>query len=88
LLALSPWLPWQFFFSAGIIFDARSLLGQYAFEIDMRGILENLIDSIWAKHVIDFCIFICSNSAGRKSVFPAFNVPIVRSARAWDWSSY
>src|SRR5256884_935460 len=38
-------------------FDARSLLGQLAFGLICGGILGNLIDRLWAKHVIDFLYF-------------------------------
>src|SRR5205807_5866065 len=38
-------------------FDARSVLGQFAFGLICGGILGNLIDRLWAKHVIDFLYF-------------------------------
>ena len=35
-------------------FDSRSLMGQFAFGLIFGGIIGNLIDRLWAKHVIDF----------------------------------
>jgi len=55
-------------------FDARSLLGQFAFGFICGGILGNLIDRIWAKHVIDFLYFYLQQRGGTEIGFPAFNV--------------
>jgi len=55
-------------------FDARSLLGQFAFGLICGGILGNLIDRIWAKHVIDFLYFYLQQRGGAEIGFPAFNV--------------
>src|SRR6266700_2852333 len=38
-------------------FDARTLMGQVAFGLIFGGIVGNLIDRLWAKHVIDFIYF-------------------------------
>src|SRR5207245_8014471 len=38
-------------------FDARSALGQLAFRLICGGIIGNLIDRLWAMHVIDFLYF-------------------------------
>src|SRR5438876_11000561 len=55
-------------------FDARSLLGQFAFGLICGGLLGNLIDRIWAKHVIDFLYFYLQQRGGSEIGFPAFNV--------------
>src|SRR6266487_3562190 len=55
-------------------FDARSLLGQLAFGLICGGILGNLIDRLWAKHVIDFLYFYLQQRGGTEIGFPAFNV--------------
>src|SRR5438309_7602973 len=55
-------------------FDSRSLLGQFAFGLICGGILGNLIDRLWAKHVIDFLYFYVQQRGGREIGFPAFNV--------------
>jgi signal peptidase II len=55
-------------------FDARSLLGQLAFGLICGGILGNLIDRLWAKHVIDFLYFYVQQRGGNEIGFPAFNV--------------
>jgi len=55
-------------------FDARSLLGQFAFGLICGGILGNLIDRLWAKHVIDFLYFYVQPRGGNEIGFPAFNV--------------
>jgi signal peptidase II len=54
-------------------FDARSLPGQFAFGLICGGILGNLIDRLWAKHVIDFLYFYIVRD-GNEIGFPAFNV--------------
>ena len=55
-------------------FDARSRLGQAAFGLICGGILGNLIDRVWAKHVIDFLYFYVVQRGGAEVGFPAFNV--------------
>src|SRR5213594_2334646 len=55
-------------------FDARSGLGQAAFGLICGGILGNLIDRVWAKHVIDFLRFYLQPRGGGEIGFPAFNV--------------
>jgi signal peptidase II len=55
-------------------FDSRSLLGQFAFGLICGGILGNLIDRLWAKHVIDFLYFYLKQRGGNEIGFPAFNV--------------
>ena len=55
-------------------FDARSRLGQAAFGLICGGILGNLIDRVWAKHVIDFLYFYIQPRGGTEIGFPAFNV--------------
>ncbi len=55
-------------------FDARSVLGQLAFGLICGGILGNLIDRLWAKHVIDFLYFYLQQRDGTEIGFPAFNI--------------
>ena len=55
-------------------FDARSGLGQLAFGLICGGIIGNLIDRLWAKHVIDFLYFYLQQRDGTEIGFPAFNV--------------
>jgi len=55
-------------------FDARSTLGQLAFGLICGGIVGNLIDRLWAKHVIDFLYFYLQQRDGTEIGFPAFNV--------------
>src|SRR5580765_6010192 len=55
-------------------FDARTLLGQVAFGLICGGIVGNLIDRLWAKHVIDFLYFYVQQRNGGEVGFPAFNV--------------
>jgi signal peptidase II len=55
-------------------FDARSLMGQLAFGLICGGIVGNLIDRLWAKHVIDFLYFYVQQRGGNEIGFPAFNV--------------
>ena len=54
-------------------FDARTLLGQIAFGLICGGIIGNLIDRLWAGHVIDFIYFYVVQR-GAEVGFPAFNV--------------
>jgi len=55
-------------------FDSRTLLSQIAFGFIFGGILGNLIDRLWAKHVIDFIYFYIEQRSGEPIGFPAFNV--------------
>ncbi len=55
-------------------FDARTLLGQIAFGLICGGIVGNLIDRLWAGHVIDFIYFYIVQRSGAEVGFPAFNV--------------
>ena len=55
-------------------FDARTLLGQIAFGLICGGIVGNLIDRLWAGHVIDFIYFYLVQRSGTEVGFPAFNV--------------
>ncbi len=55
-------------------FDSRSMLGQLAFGLICGGIVGNLIDRLWAKHVIDFLYFYLQQRDGTEIGFPAFNV--------------
>jgi signal peptidase II len=56
-------------------FDARTLLGQFAFGLICGGIVGNLIDRIHAGHVIDFLYFYVMRRGGASELgFPAFNV--------------
>jgi signal peptidase II len=55
-------------------FDSRTLLSQIAFGLIFGGIVGNLIDRLWAGHVIDFIYFYLRQSGGTEIGFPAFNV--------------
>ncbi len=55
-------------------FDSRTLLSQVAFGMICGGIVGNLIDRIWAGHVIDFIYFYLELRSGTELGFPAFNV--------------
>src|SRR5947207_6288709 len=55
-------------------FDSRTLLGQVAFGLIFGGIVGNLIDRLWAGHVIDFIYFYVQPRSGAEIGFPAFNV--------------
>jgi signal peptidase II len=55
-------------------FDSRTLLSQIAFGMIFGGIVGNLIDRLWAGHVIDFIYFYFERRDGREIGFPAFNV--------------
>ena len=55
-------------------FDSRTLLSQVAFGMIFGGIVGNLIDRLWAGHVIDFLYFYVQQSSGTEIGFPAFNV--------------
>jgi signal peptidase II len=54
-------------------FDFQSGPGQVAFGLIIGGIVGNLIDRIFRKHVIDFLYFYLDRN-GREIGFPAFNV--------------
>jgi len=55
-------------------FDLRTLLSQIAFGLIFGGIVGNLVDRLWAGHVIDFIYFHLQHRGGREIGFPAFNV--------------
>jgi len=55
-------------------FDSRTMLSQVAFGLIFGGIVGNLIDRLWAKHVIDFIYFYILLGNGREAGFPAFNI--------------
>jgi signal peptidase II len=55
-------------------FDSRTLLSQIAFGLVFGGIVGNLIDRLWAGHVIDFIYFYLGRRGGSEIGFPAFNV--------------
>jgi signal peptidase II len=55
-------------------FDSRTLLSQVAFGMICGGIVGNLIDRLWAKHVIDFIYFYVVTRGGTELGFPAFNL--------------
>jgi signal peptidase II len=55
-------------------FDSRTLLSQAAFGMICGGIVGNLIDRLWAGHVIDFIYFYVDLRNGTELGFPAFNL--------------
>jgi signal peptidase II len=55
-------------------FDSRTILGQVAFGLIFGGIVGNLIDRVFRKHVIDFLYFFLQQRGGNEIGFPAFNV--------------
>lgn len=55
-------------------FDSRTLLSQVAFGMIFGGIVGNLIDRLWAGHVIDFIYFYIARPDGAEIGFPAFNI--------------
>jgi signal peptidase II len=55
-------------------FDSRTLIGQIAFGLIFGGILGNLIDRVFRRHVIDFLYFYLQQRGGTEVGFPAFNV--------------
>jgi signal peptidase II len=55
-------------------FDTRTLLGQISLGLIFGGIIGNLIDRLFRKHVIDFVYFYVQQRDGREVGFPAFNV--------------
>lgn len=74
LLALVAILAVVILFFSRHHFDARTLLGQIAFGLICGGIVGNLIDRLWAGHVIDFIYFYVIQRSGAELGFPAFNV--------------
>jgi len=55
-------------------FEARTVMGQVAFGLICGGIVGNLIDRLWAGHVIDFLYFYLQQRNGGEVGFPAFNI--------------
>jgi signal peptidase II len=55
-------------------FDTRTKLGQIALGLIFGGIVGNLIDRLFRKHVIDFIYFYLHQRDGREVGFPAFNI--------------
>jgi signal peptidase II len=55
-------------------FDSRTRMGQLAYGLIVGGIIGNLIDRLWAGHVIDFLYFYLQQRGGGEVGFPAFNV--------------
>jgi signal peptidase II len=55
-------------------FDSRTLLGQVAFGLIFGGIVGNLLDRVFRRHVIDFLYFYLQQRGGGELGFPAFNV--------------
>jgi len=55
-------------------FDSRTLLGQIAFGLIFGGIVGNLLDRVFRRHVIDFLYFYLQQRGGGEIGFPAFNV--------------
>jgi signal peptidase II len=74
LLALIAILALVILFFSRRHFDSRTLLGQFAFGLICGGIIGNLIDRLYAKHVIDFLYFYINQRGGTQIGFPAFNV--------------
>jgi signal peptidase II len=74
LLAIVALLALGVLFFSRHHFDSRTLLGQFAFGLIFGGIIGNLIDRLWAGHVIDFLYFYLQQRNGSEIGFPAFNV--------------
>src|SRR4051812_19416539 len=55
-------------------FDTRTRLGQISLGLIFGGIIGNLIDRLFRKHVIDFLYFYLQQRDGHEIGFPAFNV--------------
>jgi signal peptidase II len=55
-------------------FDTRTYLGQISLGLIFGGIVGNLIDRLFRKHVIDFIYFFLQPRDGREIGFPAFNI--------------
>ena len=68
-------------------FDSRTFLGQVAFGLIFGGIVGNLIDRLWAGHVIDFLYFYVQQQGGTEIGFPPSTWRTAPSARGWGWSS-
>jgi len=55
-------------------FDAHTLPGQVALGLIFGGIVGNLLDRVFRRHVIDFIYFYVIRRDGSELGFPAFNV--------------
>jgi signal peptidase II len=55
-------------------FNGHTFLGQIAFGLIFGGIIGNLIDRVFFKHVIDFLYFYVRKQDGSELGFPAFNI--------------
>jgi signal peptidase II len=55
-------------------FDTRTYLGQISLGLIFGGIIGNLIDRLFRKHVIDFIYFFLQPRDGHEIGFPAFNI--------------
>lgn len=55
-------------------FNSHTLLGQFAFGLVIGGIMGNLVDRIFRRHVVDFLRFYMVQRGGEEIGFPAFNV--------------
>jgi len=55
-------------------FDSKTLMGQVAFGLIFGGIIGNLIDRLFRRHVIDFLYFYVQQRGGGELSFPAFNI--------------
>jgi signal peptidase II len=74
LLAIIALLALLILFFSRDHFDSRTVLGQVAFGLIFGGIVGNLIDRVFRKHVIDFLYFFLQQRGGNEIGFPAFNV--------------
>lgn len=55
-------------------FGAEARLGQFALGLMFGGILGNIIDRLYHKHVVDFLYFYVYRRSGAEVGFPAFNI--------------
>ncbi|MDX1951195.1 MAG: signal peptidase II [Verrucomicrobiota bacterium] len=55
-------------------FNSKTLTGQCALGLIFGGIVGNLIDRLFVKHVIDFLYFYVYKKSGIEAGFPAFNI--------------
>jgi signal peptidase II len=55
-------------------FNSHTLFGQFAFGLVIGGIMGNLVDRIFRRHVVDFLRFYWQQRGGDQAGFPAFNV--------------
>jgi len=55
-------------------FDTKTVLGQISLGLIFGGIIGNLIDRLFRRHVIDFIYFYLQQRDGHEVGFPAFNV--------------